>query len=360
MAKRNAIQQLDDAVEALMAKPDRPLPSVDPHIAALLEIAGDLRDLPSGAFKARLRAQLLSEARRGAEVGVPAPNYGKALMTVADYHARMDEIERETQLAAFDLDTALSDLPNRAMRFLAPLNQCTLGVSRFSGKPHWERHSGGDELLHILEGDADVVTLTDAGPVHSPVGAGSLFICPQGLWHKVLPRSGSLSMFYATPGKGTRASTAKDPRSTARRGTRRRAAARQQQPTLVAHDLDAVLSDLPELVITSSTTAEEADAAVRLITSLGPCTLGVMRFSGLTPWERHPGGDELLHVLEGAVDVTVLTERGPEQVRIGAGSVFVCPKGLWHRQRTQPSVTLLFGTPLESGEVSFADDPRAN
>ena len=173
---------------------------------------------------------------------MPAPNYGKALMTVADYHARMDEIERETQLAAFDLDTALSDLPNRAMRFLAPLNQCTLGVSRFSGKPHWERHSGGDELLHILEGDADVVTLTDAGPVHSPVGAGSLFICPQGLWHKVLPRSGSLSMFYATPGKGTRASTAKDPRSTARRGTRRRAAARQQQPTLVAHDLDAVVA----------------------------------------------------------------------------------------------------------------------
>jgi quercetin dioxygenase-like cupin family protein len=357
MAKRNATEQLDDAVEALMTKPVRPLPSVDPRLAALLEIAGDLRDLPSGAFKARLRTQLLSEASRAGDRAAAAPNYGKALKTVADYHARMAELEREPQLAAFDLDTALRDLPNRAMRFLAPLNQCTLGVSRFSGKPHWECHSGGDEMLHILEGEADVVTLTDAGPVHSAVRAGSIFICPQGLWHKVLPRSGPLSLFYATPGKGTRASNAKDPRPK-RRTTCRRGAARQNPPALIAHHLDSALSGLPKLEITSSTTAEEADAAFRPITALGPCTVGVMRFSGLTPWERHPDGDELLHVLEGEVDVTVLTDHGPAQVSVGAGSFFVCPRGLWHRQLPRPSVTVLFGTPTETTQVSFADDPR--
>ena len=58
-----------------------------------------------------------------------------------------------------------------------------------------------------------------------------------------------------------------------------------------------------------------------------------MRFSGQAPWERHPDGDELLHVLEGAVDLTVLTDDGPTELRLDAGSVFVCPKGLWHRQR---------------------------
>ena len=36
-----------------------------------------------------------------------------------------------------------------------------------------------------------------------------------------------------------------------------------------------------------------------------------MRFRGQTPWERHPAGDELLHVIEGAVEVTVLTDDGP-------------------------------------------------
>ena len=44
----------------MMADPDRPLPPVDAKLAALLRIAGDLRDLPSGDFKARLKADLLA------------------------------------------------------------------------------------------------------------------------------------------------------------------------------------------------------------------------------------------------------------------------------------------------------------
>jgi len=239
------------------------------------------------------------------------------------------------------------------MRFLASLNRCTVGVSRFSEPSHWERHPAGDELLHVLEGEADVVTLTDGGPVRSTVRAGSIFICPRGLWHQVLPRS-PLSMLFATPGEGTEHSDAKEPR----RAGRGRVGAGRRRPALVAHDLRAALSGLPELAIASSTTAEEADAAVRSITSLDQCTLGVMRYSGLTPWERHPDGDELLHVLEGEVDVTVLTDDGPAEVNVRAGSVFVCPRGLWHRQRPRPAVTMLFGTPVETEEVSWAEDPR--
>src|SRR5262249_3974939 len=151
---------------------------------------------------------------------------------------------------------------------------------------------------------------------------------------------------------------AKDPRRSARGGTARRGKTARRPPSLVAHDLNAALDGLPELAITADTTGEEADAAFRPITRLGPCTLGVMRFSGLTPWERHPDGDELLHVLDGEVAVTVLTDRGPTQVNVAAGSVFVCPRGLWHRQLPRPSVTVLFGTPTETTQVSFADDPR--
>jgi len=97
---------------------------------------------------------------------------------------------------------------------------------------------------------------------------------------------------------------------------------------------------------------------VRPIASLDLCTLGVMRYSGLTPWERHPDGDELLHPLEGEVDVTLLTDSGPTHVTVRAGSVFVCPRGLWHRQLPRPAVTMFFGTPTENEEVSWAEDPR--
>ncbi len=345
MAERSAIDELDDAVDALMADPRAPSPRMNPRLAALLRIGADLRDLPSEAFKARLRAQLLS---RG---GAP-PSAGRPLVTEEDIRARLEELAGESGMVAHDLRAALGDLPEMTMRFLASLNRCTLGVTRFSEPSHWERHPAGDELLHVLEGEADVVTLTDGGPVRSTVRAGSIFICPRGLWHQVLPRS-PLSMLFATPGEGTEHSDAKEPRRTGRSR-----ASSPEAPALVAHDLRAALSGLPELAIASSTTAEEAAAAVRPIASLDQCTLGVMRYSGLTPWERHPDGDELLHPLEGEVDVTLLTDSGPTHVTVRAGSVFVCPRGLWHRQLPRPAVTMFFGTPTENEEVSWAEDPR--
>ncbi|TMA53519.1 MAG: cupin domain-containing protein [Deltaproteobacteria bacterium] len=355
MARRGLGDELDDALEALMADPKGPLPGVSPRLAELLRIAGDLRGLPRAEFRAELKAALVSGAegeRSAATVSVG----GRPLATLDDILARLEEMAHEPKMVAHDVRAALRDLPEKTMRFLASLNRCTLGVSRFSGDSHWERHPAGDEMLHILEGEAEVVTLTEAGPVRSTVSAGSVFVCRRGLWHRVLPRS-PVSMLFATPGEGTEHSSAPDPR---REAGRRRAHPHPggEAPTLVAHDLRAALGGLPELAITSSTTAEEADAAVRTITALDQCMLGVMRYSGLTPWERHPDGDELLHVLEGEVDVTVLTDDGPAEVNVRAGSVFVCPRGLWHRQRPRPAVTMLFGTPVETEEVSWAEDPR--
>src|SRR5437867_3517005 len=348
MAKRSAIDELDNAVDALMTEVHAPSSRVNPRLAALLRIAADLRDLPSEAFRARLRAELRSEMREGCA----PPSAGRPLVTEEDVRARLEELAAGPGMVAHDLRAALADLPEMTMRFLASLNRCTLGVTRFSEPSHWERHPAGDELLHVLEGEADVVTLTEGGPVRSPVRAGSIFICPRGLWHQVLPRS-PLSMLFATPGDCTEHSDAKEPRRTGRRR-----ASGPEAPPLIAHDLRAALSGLPELAIGSSTTAEEAAAAVRPIASLDQCRIGVMRFSGLTPWERHPDGDELLHPLEGEVEVTVLTDGGPAHVTVRAGSVFVCPRGLWHRQLPRPAVTELFATPGKTDEASWAEDPR--
>lgn len=135
-------------------------------------------------------------------------------------------------------------------------------------------------------------------------------------------------------------------------------AARTTSPPMAPHDLRALARDLPMLVIGAGTTAADADAATRLLSRLGDLQLGVVRFSGQTPWERHPDGDELLHVIDGAVDVTVLTDDGAVEVPLETGGIFVCPRGLWHRQRARPAVTLLFGTAVRTTEISFADDPR--
>ena len=69
MPKRSLIDQLDQGVQAMLARPASPLvnpvKSVDPNFARLLRIARDLRDLPREDFKARLRLDLERRAHMG-------------------------------------------------------------------------------------------------------------------------------------------------------------------------------------------------------------------------------------------------------------------------------------------------------
>jgi len=123
------------------------------------------------------------------------------------------------------------------------------------------------------------------------------------------------------------------------------------------HDIQVALTGVPKLKITANTTAEEAGAAFPQLAPFNQGGIFVGRYLGQPPWECHPHGDELLHVLNGEIDLTVLTEEGPVRITVEAGSVFVVPQGLWHRPVARVMTTLLSATPQPS-EVSFAEDPR--
>ncbi|WP_404788957.1 cupin domain-containing protein [Altericista sp. CCNU0014] len=125
-----------------------------------------------------------------------------------------------------------------------------------------------------------------------------------------------------------------------------------------AYNLQSIVKDLPELKITPDTTFEEAMAAHRMLTSFDRSRIGLVRYCGDVPWERHLDGDELLYVLDGELDLKVLPEGEPICTTLKAGSIFVVPKGLWHRPIAPSMVTLLFSTPVERNEHSFAEDPR--
>ncbi len=89
------------------------------------------------------------------------------------------------------------------------------------------------------------------------------------------------------------------------------------------------------------------------------CACGVASFVGQPPWERHDGGDELLHVLAGQSTLTVLAADGTEETRlVREGEVVLVPRGRWHRNNAPDEVTMLYMTPTEGGAHSF-DDPRA-
>ncbi|MGH9521203.1 MAG: energy transducer TonB [Terriglobales bacterium] len=56
------IEQLDTAINAMLARGDRAMPAVDPAILPLLGVAAELRSLPRQAFKTRLRTELMDRA----------------------------------------------------------------------------------------------------------------------------------------------------------------------------------------------------------------------------------------------------------------------------------------------------------
>jgi len=87
--------------------------------------------------------------------------------------------------------------------------------------------------------------------------------------------------------------------------------------------------------------------------------LWVGRFGGRSAWERHPDSDELLHVLEGELTLTVLADDGPRDTLLRSGSVFVVPRGLWHRH-TAPSLVTEYGVTMGRTESSEAEDPRTS
>lgn len=125
---------------------------------------------------------------------------------------------------------------------------------------------------------------------------------------------------------------------------------------LETQDLRAACAGLSELRIGSDTTEVDASDAIRELAPFNGCTVGVVRFSGETPWERH-AEDEFLHVLEGEVEVTILGDGVTVNGMARAGHVLVVPRGSWHRQHARATTTLLFVT--GTTDISTAADPRS-
>src|SRR6266496_1342661 len=62
MASNSLADQLEDAIEMMIAEPDSAPPMVDLRIGELLGIAADLRFLPDPEFRATLKAELLGQS----------------------------------------------------------------------------------------------------------------------------------------------------------------------------------------------------------------------------------------------------------------------------------------------------------
>jgi mannose-6-phosphate isomerase-like protein (cupin superfamily) len=86
-------------------------------------------------------------------------------------------------------------------------------------------------------------------------------------------------------------------------------------------------------------------------------TVGVAPVGGPAPHggEMHSDGDELLHLISGAITVTLELADGDQRIDLGAGDAFVVPQGVWHQIAVREPGQLVHITPGPNG----AARPRA-
>ena len=106
---------------------------------------------------------------------------------------------------------------------------------------------------------------------------------------------------------------------------------------------------------TPHTTAEEEARTFAKLSAYEDGGIFVGAFAGTSCWERHPNGDEIVQIIEGSVELTILDD-GADTVHLSQGMLAVVPSGKWHRLHAVDGVTLLTVTPLPT-ETSVRD-PR--
>jgi len=74
-------------------------------------------------------------------------------------------------------------------------------------------------------------------------------------------------------------------------------------------------------------------------------------------WEMNPDTDELFHVIDGHVEVIVMTAHGPECIDLPAGAVFVIPRGHWHQPAALEPWSLVFMTPGDTEWTEQQEPP---
>ena len=123
-------------------------------------------------------------------------------------------------------------------------------------------------------------------------------------------------------------------------------------------DIQAALKSVGKLQVDGETTSDEASGAMKILSNFYKCMVGMASFSGLTPWERHQD-DELLQIMEGEVDVTILAENEVCKTTLKKDSIFIVPRGLWHNQSSPKGVKLIFITSQQGNETS-EEHPRVS
>jgi mannose-6-phosphate isomerase-like protein (cupin superfamily) len=127
-------------------------------------------------------------------------------------------------------------------------------------------------------------------------------------------------------------------------------------------DLKGTLGKMPMLRGRRPETTEAERKASGAFVTLAPYRDGNIysaKFSGDAAWERHPNGDELVQIVDGATTLHLMTDEGLQSHELKAGMVAVVPQNIWHRFHAPDGVSIVTATPRPTEHLTVdVDDPR--
>lgn len=93
----------------------------------------------------------------------------------------------------------------------------------------------------------------------------------------------------------------------------------------------------------------------RIVATVNDYDIRLARFAGEHVWHVHEDTDEFFLVLDGTIHIG-LREDVERTVTLGANSVFVVPKGVWHKPSSRDGAVVLLVEPTGTLSVGDAHD----
>lgn len=108
----------------------------------------------------------------------------------------------------------------------------------------------------------------------------------------------------------------------------------------------------------TSSDAERKDAVAR-VADFRDGAIFAAKFAGISAWERHPQGDEIVQIVDGATTLHLLTDEGRQSLTLTAGMLVVVPQNVWHQFEAHDGVCVITATPQPTEHLRVdVEDPR--
>ena len=85
-----------------------------------------------------------------------------------------------------------------AFAMLSEYRDGAVFIGHYAGNSKWERHSNGDEIVFVVEGETTLILLVKDKEIPNTLGQGELLVVPKNTWHR-FETSKAVKIMSVTP-----------------------------------------------------------------------------------------------------------------------------------------------------------------